>query len=221
MLNLNYLKDIKYIGIIGDIHTQDKLLNRTISFFNKKGINNILSTGDIVDGPGNVNECIRILKKNNIKTVLGNHDRWILNNQMRLLPDANKISDLEVNSIKYLKALPKTIQILSPIGNVLLCHGINENDMNKINPNDFGYALEVNEDLQNIINDKYYRIIINGHSHKRMFKIINSLYIINAGTLYYEHDPCFVILDIIERIIYFYVFDEYKNIQMEDKYLLP
>ncbi len=43
------------IGIIGDVHAENKTLEKVIDFLSKKGLDSILCTGDIIDGPGDVN----------------------------------------------------------------------------------------------------------------------------------------------------------------------
>lgn len=73
------------IGVIGDIHTEEKLLDKTVAFLKSKKLDNILCVGDIVDGSGDANECCNILRKEEILGVLGNHDRWLLKNAMRSL----------------------------------------------------------------------------------------------------------------------------------------
>jgi 3',5'-cyclic AMP phosphodiesterase CpdA len=39
----------------------------------------------MVDGKGNIDRCCDILIEEKVITVLGNHDRWLLNNEMRSL----------------------------------------------------------------------------------------------------------------------------------------
>jgi predicted phosphodiesterase len=64
-----------------------------------------------------------------------------------------------------------------------LCHGIGENDMAVVRPDDTGYALESNLELQALIKAKHYRFMLGGHSHSPMVRTIGGLTIINAGTL--------------------------------------
>ena len=59
------------IGLIGDIHGEDKLLEKTLDFLSSKSLNIIMNTGDICDGIGGVNRYIDLLMKYNVQTVRG------------------------------------------------------------------------------------------------------------------------------------------------------
>jgi len=91
------------------------------------------------------------------------------------------------------------------MGPVLLCHGVGENNMSKINPDDFGYAIEVNDDLQKLILCRKYKAIINGHSHKQMVREFNGLVVINAGSLVGK--PGFLIVDFGKSEVEFHILD--------------
>ena len=67
--------------------------------------------------------------------------------------------------------------------------------MSKVAPDDFGYALEANDDLQNLVRAGVHRWILNGHSHQRMVRHFGAVTLINAGTLLRHHQPCFLELD--------------------------
>lgn len=209
-------KDVlNHFGIIGDVHAEDKFLQIALDRLFSQNVRTILCTGDICDGSGDANLCCDILKRRRVDTVSGNHDRWALEQEMRSLPETTR--DLSLDSMEYLKSLPKTREYSSNFGRILLCHGINQNDMVKINPDDYGYALEANSDLQDLIQKNEYSIVINGHSHKRMVRKINQIVIINSGTLYRNHNPCFVEVDLKKNVITFYLLDSLGNVVNEEK----
>ena len=76
---------LKRIAAIGDIHAEDELLEKAINFCREQ-VDQIVSVGDIVDGSGDVNRCCAILRENDIPAVRGNHERWLLNNEMACSP---------------------------------------------------------------------------------------------------------------------------------------
>lgn len=76
--------------------------------------------------------------------------------------------------------------------------------MNRLTPDDFGYALECNEALQQLIADRRYRCVINGHTHRRMVRAFDSVTIINVGTLFRDHDPCVAIVNFESRFVDFF-----------------
>ena len=203
------------IGFIGDVHAEDYFLSKAIDNLKNENIDVIFCTGDIADGNGDINKCCEILKENGIKTVHGNHDRWLLNNEMRSLSDATPYSEISNQNIEYISNLPGIYDFKIGKNKSILCHGVGSNDMSKIAEDDYGYAIDANEDLQDILR-KNYRIMLNGHSHKRMVRFVGNLCIINAGTIKKEHVPCYSIIDInLQEVEYFY-FDEAGDIKEKE-----
>ncbi|MEG4207720.1 metallophosphoesterase family protein [Microcoleus sp. Pol7_A1] len=210
-------KNFNIIGVIGDIHAEEQLLEKTVAFLNSQKVDKILCVGDIVDGSGDANQCCNILKREEILVVLGNHDRWLLKNEMRNLKEATQPDSLSVISQSFLSSLPSTIEFPTPHGLALLCHGIGENDMARLTPGDYGYAIEVNIDIQNLIRGRKYRYVINGHTHYKMVRHFGNLTIINAGTLKYEHEPGFLVIDFVQQFVQFYKFFENAGIEEAER----
>jgi len=192
------------VGVLGDIHTEDNLLKVALEFLKSLKPDKILAVGDIADGSGNLNRCCKLLQNAGVDCVRGNHDNWLLAGQMRDLRNATPIEIVEPNCRVYLEGLPLVRKYQTIAGGLLLCHGLGKNDMAKVAPDDFGYAIENNADLQQLIQDDNYKFVINGHSHRRMVRSFGYLTIINAGTLRRDHDPCFLIADFQHmRVQYF------------------
>jgi predicted phosphodiesterase len=202
------------LGAIGDIHGQSFLLETALNFLTTK-VDQILAVGDIVDGDGNVDHCCDLLQSYQVITIMGNHERWFLNQELRHLKNATQLSDLQTHCYEYLANLPPILEIETPHGLLLLCHGVGTDDMNKLNPDDEGYALESNFTLQELINSGKYQLMINGHTHLRMVRKFHHLTVINAGSLKgkYEEKPCFLIIDFLKKIVEFYEFAE-ENVNL-------
>jgi predicted phosphodiesterase len=189
------------LGLIGDIHAEDLLLERAIEALLGHGVEQILAVGDVVDGQGDVNRCIELLERHGVLCVRGNHERWILNDSARTLPHAHRLDDLSPASRTYLRGLPATRTIATAAGVLLLCHGLGGNDMVGVKPDDVARELEQNDVLQELLLRREFDLIVNGHTHKPMDRVVRgvrggSARIINAGTLYREHEPCYVVLDL-------------------------
>jgi predicted phosphodiesterase len=210
-------KNFNVIGAIGDIHTEEQLLEKTVDFLKSQKVDNILSVGDIVDGLGDANQCCDILRREAILTVSGNHDRWLLKNEMRDLKKATQPDSLSVTSHSFLSSLPATREFPTPHGLGLLCHGLGENDMVRLNPDDYGYAIEANTDLQNLIRDGKYRYVINGHTNYKMVRHFGNLTIINAGTLKRGHEQGFLVINFVGQFVQFYKFLEDRAIAEAEK----
>jgi predicted phosphodiesterase len=188
-------KKYRRIGLIGDIHAEDERLKIALDVLVSRGVELLAATGDIADGAGSVDRCCQLLESHRAVVVRGNHDRWLLAGTARALPDATPVDRVMAESQRMLARLPEMVEFDTVRGRALLCHGLGPNDMAKVTPDDFGYALESNDDLQNLLRSGAYRWILNGHSHRRMVRSFGTVTIINAGTLTRHHEPCFLELD--------------------------
>jgi predicted phosphodiesterase len=188
-------KSYRRIGLTGDIHADDELLERALDVLASRGVELVAATGDIADGFGSVDRCCALLTSHRVVAVRGNHDRWLLAGTARDLSDATPVDGVTAESRRMLAGLPEMVEVSTTQGLALLCHGLGPNDMAKVGPDDHGYALDANDDLQNLIQVGAYRWILNGHSHRRMVRVFGGLTLINAGTLMRHHEPCFLELD--------------------------
>jgi predicted phosphodiesterase len=186
---------LRRAGLIGDIHCEVGRLKQVLALFRSSDVDAVLSVGDIADGPGDLTEACALLESAGAIAVAGNHDRWLLEGEMRDLPDATLVEELTPKARKYLSALPRTRSLESPRGTVLLCHGLGEDDMASVRPDDDGPALLANPALWQLISSRCARFVVNGHSHRPMLRTIDGLTILNAGTLHPKHRPVCSIAD--------------------------
>lgn len=188
-------KRYRRIGLIGDIHAEDQLLEVALEVLKSRTVELVVATGDIADGLGSVDRCCELLAAHGAVVVRGNHDRWLMSGVVRNLPEATALDRLKGESRRMLANLPETIELETVRGRALLCHGLGANDMAKVTPDDHGYALDSNDDLQSLIRSGSFRWVLNGHSHRHMVRHFGDVTIINAGTLLRHHQPCFLELD--------------------------
>jgi len=186
---------LRRAGLIGDIHCEVVRLKRVIEHFRSAGVDSVLAVGDIADGPGDLTEACAVLQAEGALVVAGNHDRWLLSGEMRDLPDATKPESVSAEAHGYLSALPKTRLLESARGSVLLCHGLGEDDMASVRPDDDCDALRANAAFLRLLGARRARYVINGHSHRPMLRTIDGLTILNAGTLHPRHRPVCSIAD--------------------------
>jgi len=186
---------IRRVGLIGDLHAEDEALEFAISELRKLGADTLLQVGDIADGPGDLDRTVALLLEHQVAAVRGNHDRWLLSNQLRELPHAKQLAETSPAVVAYLSALPVLREFRSPRGHVLLCHGLGTNDMAGVKPDHEGYDIAFNMELQQLISERRYRFVLNGHTHRPMLRTFGPLSIVNAGTLLGEHERCFTFVD--------------------------
>lgn len=196
---------LQRIAVLGDVHAEDAhlavALKRVLG-----AVDAILGVGDIVDGKGDVNRCCELLRECGAFTVTGNHERWLFDHEMRALPDAHALRDLSLANAEWLAALPRTMSLDAPHGKLLLCHGLGEDDMQSLLPDDFGYALQCNAAIEKLLYESDFRYVISGHSHRRMVRRIDNVTFINAGTLRRFNDPCFCVIDFAAGDVQFFDF---------------
>ncbi len=199
-------KMVERIGVIGDIHAEDAHLKEALTVLEDRGLELVLATGDIADGAGSLDLCCELLAARDVIAVSGNHDRWLLSGTARDLPDATDAASVSERSRAFLAGLPRMVELSTPAGLALLCHGLGPNDMAKVGPDDSGYALESNDELQSLIRNGYFRWVINGHSHRRMVRAFPGVTVINAGTLKRSHAPCFLEIDFASAKVFVFEF---------------
>jgi len=186
---------LRRAGLIGDIHCEVVRLKRVFEHFRSLKVDHVLAVGDIADGPGDITEACSLLQTEGAWVVAGNHDRWLLAGEMRDLPDATRLETVTPEARGYLDALPKTRLLESPRGPVMLCHGLGEDDMASVRPDDDCEALRGNTAFLKLLAARPARFIINGHSHRPMVRTIDGLTILNAGTLHPKHRPVCAVAD--------------------------
>jgi putative phosphoesterase len=200
---------VRRLGLIGDVHAEDERLRIAIAALAAEKVDRILCCGDLVDGHGDVDRTCSTLALHNVTTVRGNHDRWIRDDDMRTLPNAHRMTALTPLSIDLLKSLPRTVSIDVLGGKLLLCHGIGENDMRQLGPDDSGYAISSNDELLKILFDPTIAVMVGGHTHKPMVRRFErgggkaALIVVNPGTLAREDGSGFAVLDLYARRVDF------------------
>ncbi|MBT4162806.1 MAG: hypothetical protein HOE54_15985, partial [Gammaproteobacteria bacterium] len=165
-------------------------------------------TGDIVDGPGCPDTCVQLLKQHGVFTVRGNHDRWVLEDKARHVPDAHTRDELHEDTVNYLSSLPVQIDIESVAGTLLLCHGIADNDLKKVWPGTEQMPIERSRELDELIDEGTHAFLINGHMHFKTIVHFKQMTLINAGTITGHHWPGFTTIDFESSVIQAYRFDE-------------
>jgi predicted phosphodiesterase len=193
------------LGCLGDVHCEDVALTASRALFAEHGATRVLAVGDLVDGPGDPDRTLELLADTD--AVAGNHDRWYGDGTLRTLPDALPIGTLSSGHERWLAALPRSREYSTRHGMLLLCHGLGDDDMATVRPDDREYALTSNTALQRVLDDGHYRFVLSGHSHRRMVRKIAQTTFINAGTLLRGFEPCALILDLDAMTAVFFDWD--------------
>lgn len=186
---------IRTLGVVGDVHAEHERLDAALDLFARQGVDAVICTGDIADGPGEIGICCELLQQAAVTTVAGNHDRWLLDDRVREIDDAHHRADLSEASEAFLTTLAKTESLMTCAGELLLCHGVDDNDLRKVWPGTERMPIERSHELDSIIERNRYRFVVNGHLHYRVVVNFDPLILINAGTLCGRHRPGVSIID--------------------------
>lgn len=195
------------IGVVGDIHTAVDRLAWALGVLREQGVELICATGDIVDGPYNAAAIARaceLLQEAKALTVLGNHDRWLLDHAHRDLEGATFPEDVDRATRSYLQGLPTSAELHTAHGLMLLGHGLGSDDMGTLYPYDHGPALRNNAMLQRLISHGRYRYVVSGHTHARMVRQLGEIMFINAGAIEETREPCCLVLDFARESAQFF-----------------
>jgi predicted phosphodiesterase len=92
--------------------------------------------------------------------------------------------------------------------------------MAKLGPDDEGYALESNSELQRLMQSDF-AFVICGHTHRRMVRRLGRLTVINAGTLRRDQDPCFGTIDFDAQLVQWFELDREGKVKESQGEPLP
>jgi len=204
---------VRRVGVIGDVHAEHQRLEAVLDFMSAANVDAIWCTGDLADGAGDVDACCDLLRDAQVSAVAGNHDRWLLSNRMRGVPQAHALQALAAASCEFLGALPATRTIDTVRGAALLCHGVGDNDMRKVWPGSARMPIERSCELDALIEAAHVRYVVNGHLHYRIVVNFERLALVNAGTLRGDHRPGVSIVDFGAGEVSAFEFDAQRRLQ--------
>jgi predicted phosphodiesterase len=174
---------LRRIGVIGDVHAEHDRLGKVLDWLQGQNVDAIICTGDLADGRGCVDETCALLESAGAIAVAGNHDRWLLQDRVRHLPDAHRLDTIKERTEQYLRSLPRSVTLETTLGSLMLCHGVGESDMAKIWPGTSRSPIERSTRMDEIIASDRFRFLVNGHLHYRVMIDFENLLVLNAGTL--------------------------------------
>lgn len=176
------------IGIISDVHNNLLALKTIIEEFNKEKVERVLCAGDLLGLGPNPSEVIQyVMNLDNFYSVLGNHDRYLIDGLPTVFPNEEKMDIEECEHHKwehkllsqdereYLLKLPLYKELTIENYNILLIHYFLDENNKYIN-------IEKDYTSLNLYDEKY-NLIIFGHDHKRVIKKEKDKFLINPGSL--------------------------------------
>lgn len=192
---------LRRLALFGDLHAEDERLALALTWLKGQPVDALVSVGDIADGHGDLERTCDLLQAHGVLAVRGNHDRWLVADEVRSLSRAHHRADLSAPALAFLSALPPTRRLATARGDLLVCHGVGDDDMIRLRPDDDGYALESNFALTALLADRSLRLVVGGHTHRRMVRSFARpgappLVFVNPGTFHRDDEPGFAVLDL-------------------------
>lgn len=186
-------------GVLGDVHTEDEALAIALETLGGLELDAVLAVGDLLDGHGDPDRTCALLRDARVVAVTGNHDRWFLTgSQLGWDTDTTELHDAHRD---WLASLPSTRRFDTPLGGLLLCHGVGEDDMAVLRPDTDRYSLAWLEPLHALCAAPELSLMVGGHTHERMVRAFDGLTVINAGTLHRDFHQGFLTVDLEARVV--------------------
>lgn len=167
------------IAIISDIHANIFGLRAVLADLPK--VDKILCAGDITGYYPFVNEVIEELNANNIISIRGNHDQYLINGKApddstATIKDSAKTMKklISLENLKFIKSLPEFLDIRIDNKRAMVFHGSPWNHLEeRIYPDypNFDKFSKINAD-----------VVILGHTHYPFIKQIGDLTVVNPGS---------------------------------------
>ncbi|CEQ21005.1 phosphodiesterase [[Clostridium] sordellii] len=224
------------IATISDIHSNLYALNEVLADIEKRNVDMVVCTGDLVGYATRPNEVIETLRKNKVLTIMGNYDEAIGNFKIICGCDYPDPKDAEKASLSmkftseettdenkaYLRNLPKEVVISFNNKTIRFVHGstrlINE------------YLKENSREADEVMNNLDEDILVCGHTHIPYVKSYGEKLLVNAGSVGKSKtgspNANYVIIDIIDSIVeveiieFFYDFEKVAK-EIEENKILP
>lgn len=185
------------VAFLSDIHSNLYALESVLADIKKNNIDKIYCLGDIVGYHSFPNEVIDLVRKNNIISIKGNHDKDI----SLLSPETASAGiqkwtyeNLNTDNLNFLKTLPEQMEIDLETLKIKLVHGSPSSITNYL----FENSKESKEALEKFDGD----ILICAHTHFPYINYNHKKCLINTGSVGKLKigfpKPSYVILNIFE-----------------------
>lgn len=177
------------IGVISDIHSNIYALDAVLKDIEKRNVDLIVCTGDLVGYATRPNEVINTIRKNKVLSIMGNYDDAIGNYRLVCGCDYPDPKDAEkaglsmhftsqttkVENKEYLRNLPKELIFNFDNKTIRFVHGstrlINE------------YLKENSKEADEVMSELVEDILVCGHTHIPYAKYYGEKLLVNAGSV--------------------------------------
>lgn len=188
------------VGLLGDVHAEDVRLAAALRHL-EGDVDAWWCVGDVLDGLGDERRTLALLRDVDAIVVRGNHERWMLETDAR--------SSLSEDELDWIASWPTQVRFPSELGEILLCHGVGDDDMSLVLPGQ--RAEDARAIVDAALGEDPAALVVCGHTHVRMVRTLRGTHgsprtLLNVGTLYRKDRAGFARLDTAAREVRFYDF---------------
>jgi putative phosphoesterase len=162
------------VGVISDVHANRVALDAVLD--DMPDVDALVCAGDVVGYSPWPGECVEILRRRSVPTVMGNHDRSVVTgtgfagNRMADAGVEYAREELDDDLLKWLAGLPDDRLLCG--GRLKLVHGHPED------PNRYTYPALFAEDLLDAED-----VLVMGHTHVQAHETFNDGVVMNPGSV--------------------------------------
>jgi putative phosphoesterase len=161
--------------IMSDIHANLPGLNAVLSDVPSPDL--IIHSGDILGYGPYPNQVVEQLKKENIVSIVGNHDRAVVSGDFDFPEIPTKVIHWTQNRLtdsnrRYIEQLPLEKSLEADKISIRLVHGSPQNPDEYVYPDDISSDLAVDED-----------ILVYGHTHYPVITSVDGCLVLNPGSV--------------------------------------
>lgn len=172
------------IGFVSDIHSNIHAFREALKNLKELSVDEIWCCGDIVGYNAFPNECLKIVRENNIQSVLGNHDWAIVRgdtswfNEYGVAGVKHNRKCIDEKNMKFLKELPDNKSFVRDIVSFYMTHGSPRDNV-------FEYVFPWSSDIvfKTFAETVDAEIIVLGHTHVPMQKKVSDKIFLNPGSV--------------------------------------
>ena len=219
------------VALIGDMHANLPALEVVLEHARRQNVQAVWNIGDFVGYGPFPDQVVRLLRKREILSILGNYDTDVLAGPEKAKPKKREkglakrwaAEHLSKASRKYLQSLPQERRLEVAGKRILLTHGSPASPDEHLQPD------TPEERLRELARMAEADIVIVGHSHMPFVRKVNGTWFINTGSVGRPDDgdprACYAVMDITPRKLqvrhYRLDYDIQRTIDAMRKHHLP
>jgi len=174
------------IAVISDIHGNRPAFEAVEADIGALGVDAIINLGDLVSGPVDPVGTIELLIERDFTTILGNHDRYLLERPAEKLDSVDRFVAARLRPVHfdYLSGLPKASKVA---GEVYMCHGSPGSDVEPWLDNWWTGRSTTMPDEASVLAKAAgveFPVLLCGHTHiARIVRLRDGRLIVNPGSV--------------------------------------